>query len=218
MFNIQRFRYTTEPPEDRNKPDNCLLEIPGEAQLDGVVAGVIVALNLVIFVAEHEVRAIGDAELEAGLGSPGKLGGGNGSRTAAVFQSMNGGLHVAVSGADFAAQIEHGVVADGKVQRVTGHHRDIGGTEAGGIRPADAQVLHAGVVGTGQDAAVQGNLMNNAAGFNIVENAQIAAGHVGHGVFGGDSVSPFQGHAELAVVLVGMIGAGGRHGGRKGQT
>ena len=136
----RRLRSITEPPEDRNKPDNCLLEIPGEAQLDGVVAGVIVALNLVIFVAEHEVRAIGDAELEAGLGSPGKLGGGNGSGTAAVFQSMNGGLHVAVSGADFAAQIEHGVVADGKVQRVTGHHRDIGGTEAGGIRPADAQV------------------------------------------------------------------------------
>ena len=131
---------------------------------------------------------------------------------------MNGGLYVTIGGAGFAAQIEHGIVADGKVQRVTGHHRNISGTEAGGIRAADAQVLHAGMVGTGQDAAVQGNLMNNAAGFNIVENAQIAAGHVGHGVFGGDSVSPFQGHAELAVVFVGMIGAGGRHGGCNGQT
>ena len=109
-----------------------MLEVPGKAQLDGVVAGIIITLNLVVFVADQEVRAVGDAELETGLGRPGKLGGGNGAGTAAVFQAMNGGLHVAVSGADFTAQIEHGVVADGKVQRVTGHHRNIGGTEAGG--------------------------------------------------------------------------------------
>lgn len=183
-----------------------------------MVAGITVALNLVIFVADQEVSALGDAELEPGLGCPGKLGGGDGVGTAPVFQPVDGGFNVSVRGARLAAQIEHRVIADGEVQRIAGHHRNVGGADAGGIGAADAQVMHAGMVGACQNAAVQGNLMNNAAGFNVIENAQIAAGHVGHGILGGDAVSSFQGHAELAVVFVGVVGIGGGHGGHEGQT
>lgn len=87
MRKKRRPRSVTEPPEGSKKPDSRLLEVPGKAQLDGVVAGIIITLNLVVFVADQEVRAVGDAELETGLGRPGKLGGGNGAGTAAVFQA-----------------------------------------------------------------------------------------------------------------------------------
>lgn len=209
-------------PHDAEPPEIAMnamyLEIPREAQLDDMVAGIVVALDLVVFVADHEVRALGHAELEAGLGRPGKFGGGNGAGPTAVFQTVDSGFHITVSGARLAAQVEHGVVADGQVQGIAGHHRNVRGTEAGGVGAADAQVVNAGMVGAGQNAAVQGNLVNNAACFNVVENAQIAAGHIGHGVLGGNAVGPFQGHAELAVIFFNMIRVCGGYGGRKGQT
>lgn len=54
---------------------NDCLEVPREAQLDHVVAGIVVTLDLVVFIADHEVRALRHAELESGLRGPGKFGG-----------------------------------------------------------------------------------------------------------------------------------------------